>query len=56
MINVSPPRNKSLVSIFAATIVAAEFTIESGMAFVLDAPLPKTTAFVARIVWEVVPT
>ena len=56
MIKVSPPRKRSLVSIFVPTIVAAGVTIESSMGFVVDAPIPTAAAFVARIVWEAVPT
>jgi hypothetical protein len=50
MIKVSPPRNKSLVSIFAATIVATGFTIESDVSLEVDGALPPVGALVARIV------
>jgi hypothetical protein len=50
MINVSPPRNKSLVSILVPTVVAAGVTIESDMSLEVDGALPTVGALVARIV------
>jgi len=47
---VSPPRNKSLVSIFAAAIDATGFTIESDIGLEVNEAFPTVGALVARIV------
>jgi hypothetical protein len=50
MIKVSPPRNRSLVSILVPTVAAAGVIIESVGGFEVDKPALPAGVFVERIV------